>query len=414
MTMDALSIYLLTWNVVTMEAPSIEQLKLLLAKQTDFIAIGLQEVKAQPQNLINDAIYEDSWTNSMRDVLAQSDYVKIHTVRLVGILLSVFSKKEHLTSIRNIETSYTRTGLKGYWGNKGAVSIRFNYKGSSICFVNCHLTPHDHLIESRIADYNSIISSQTFQKEKISSILDHDLVFWFGDLNFRLESSSYSAKDIASLVSQNDLKPLLEQDELNRTISSRKAFSNFSECKINFKPTYKFIQNSQDYDLKRRPAWTDRIIYRIFDDSQQSSDKDQVTCQQYQSHPHFTTSDHKPVSAHFDVKVKGGALDVVTFEPIKPWIAGTVGSMVYTLPATIAPSSWHWIAFFREQYSSLGEYISYVWSSQQPLPGRPRSYRINVPENSLRVPGKYFAAYMSDTQPYHILGISPIFEVTRS
>ena len=49
-----------------MEAPSIEQLKLLLAKQTDFIAIGLQEVKAQPQNLINDAIYEDSWTNSMR------------------------------------------------------------------------------------------------------------------------------------------------------------------------------------------------------------------------------------------------------------------------------------------------------------------------------------------------------------
>jgi inositol-1,4,5-trisphosphate 5-phosphatase len=106
------------------------------------------------------------------------------------------------------------------------------------------------LIESRIADYNSIISSQTFQKEKISSILDHDLVFWFGDLNFRLEPTSYSAKDIASLVSQNELKPLLEQDELNRTISSSKAFKNFSECKINFKPTYKFIQDSQDYDLK--------------------------------------------------------------------------------------------------------------------------------------------------------------------
>jgi len=49
-----------------MEPPSVEQLKLLLAKQTDFIAIGLQEVKSQPQNIINDAIYEDSWTNSMR------------------------------------------------------------------------------------------------------------------------------------------------------------------------------------------------------------------------------------------------------------------------------------------------------------------------------------------------------------
>ena len=60
------SIYLLTWNVVTMEPPSIEQLKLLLANQTDFIAVGLQEVKSQPQNIINDAIYEDSWTNAIR------------------------------------------------------------------------------------------------------------------------------------------------------------------------------------------------------------------------------------------------------------------------------------------------------------------------------------------------------------
>ena len=49
-----------------MEPPSIEQLKLLLANQTDFIAVGLQEVKSQPQNIINDAIYEDSWTNAIR------------------------------------------------------------------------------------------------------------------------------------------------------------------------------------------------------------------------------------------------------------------------------------------------------------------------------------------------------------
>lgn len=50
-----------------------------------------------------------------RDILAENDYVKVHTIRLLGILLSIFSKKTHLTSIRNIETSYTRTGLKGFW-----------------------------------------------------------------------------------------------------------------------------------------------------------------------------------------------------------------------------------------------------------------------------------------------------------
>ena len=34
-----------------------------------------------------------------------------------------------------------------------------------------------------------------------------------------------------------------------------------------------------------------------------------------------------------------------------------------------------------------------------------------VPESSLRIPGKYVAVYMSDKQPYHILGISYPFEV---
>lgn len=106
------------------------------------------------------------------------------------------------------------------------------------------------MLNSRIADYHTIINSQTFRKEKISSILDHDLVFWFGDLNFRLEADSFSTNEIVSLVSQNDLKPLLEQDELNRTISSQKAFKEFSECKISFKPTYKFRLETQEYDKK--------------------------------------------------------------------------------------------------------------------------------------------------------------------
>ncbi|XP_046456550.1 phosphatidylinositol 4,5-bisphosphate 5-phosphatase A-like [Daphnia pulex] len=418
MTMDVLSIYLLTWNVVTVEPPPSDQLQSLLDSNADFIAIGLQEVKSQPQNLIADNLYEDSWTNSFRDVLAKHDYVKIHTVRLVGILLSFFAKKQHLLSIRNVETSYTRTGFNGLWGNKGAVSIRFNFKGSSVCLVNCHLSPHDKKLSNRIADYHSIINSQTFHKEKISLVIDHDLVFWFGDLNFRLDVDSFSTSEIVNLVSQNDLKPLLEKDELNETISSNKAFSGFSECKINFKPTYKFIPDSQEYDKKRRPAWTDRIIYKTFENSSekqtQRKDSDQVLCKGYQSHSNFTVSDHKPVSAQFDIQVKGGLLDVVTFDPIKSWVDGTVGKIVVTLPSSIEISSWHWIAIYREEFSSLGEYVSYVWVTRQSLPDRSRSYEINVPEKSVRIPGKYIAAYMSDTHPYHIMGISSVFEVDES
>ena len=56
--------------------------------------------------------------NYYRDVLAKNDYVKIHSVRLVGILLSLFAKRKHLMSVRNVETSYTRTGLNGLWVTK--------------------------------------------------------------------------------------------------------------------------------------------------------------------------------------------------------------------------------------------------------------------------------------------------------
>lgn len=60
------SIYLLTWNVVTVEPPSSDQLQSLLDLSADFIAVGLQEVKSQPQNIISDSLYEDPWTNSLR------------------------------------------------------------------------------------------------------------------------------------------------------------------------------------------------------------------------------------------------------------------------------------------------------------------------------------------------------------
>ena len=63
------------------------------------------------------------------------------------------------------------------------------------------------------------------------------------------------------------------------------------------------------YVCRRRPAWTDRIIYRIFENNYehqnpQQTEGDQVKCKTYKSHANFTVSDHKPVSAQFDIKVR--------------------------------------------------------------------------------------------------------------
>jgi len=69
----------------------------------------------------------------------------------------------------------------------------------------------------------------------------------------------------------------------------------------------------------------------------------------------------------------------------------------------------------QDQYASLGEYITYAWVPKKPRSGdKSRTYEVVIPESSLRVPGKYLAAYMSETQPYHMMGISDVFEVTRN
>jgi len=408
---NSLSVGLVTWNVASIQPPPLSKLATLFNSQVDLFAIGLQEVKAQPADRAYDSLYGDSWTNSIKEVMSKNDYVLVHSIRLVGILLSFFCKRSHLTSIRNIETSYTRTGLYGYWGNKGAVSIRFNLMGSSICLVNSHLTPHDHNLVKRITDYYMIITSQQFQSEKISLILDHDIVFWFGDLNFRLDANSYSAEEIVELLNGNKTESLLLEDELSQVMFQKSAFSEFKESKISFKPTYKMIPgSSQIYDKKRRPAWTDRIIYKLFDDSPKSYEE--ITCKNYQSHPELNDSDHLPVSGLFNIKVKGGTVPPVTFDPIPSWSSDSSTKIVYHLPTNLEANTYHWIAFFLEGFTSLSDYVTWQWVPAQHLADRPGTYEVEISRGTLRNPAKYVAAYMSEKSPYSILGISPTFEVT--
>lgn len=81
----------------------------------DVYVIALQEVKSQPQNMVMAALFDEPWTNACREVLANRDYVKLKSIKLQGLLLSVFVLRKHLLQIREIETDYTRTGLSGMW-----------------------------------------------------------------------------------------------------------------------------------------------------------------------------------------------------------------------------------------------------------------------------------------------------------
>ncbi|CAG4969549.1 unnamed protein product [Parnassius apollo] len=313
--MDTLRFYFVTWNVAT-KSPG-QDLNSLLDFPSqynknkplpDFYVIGLQEVKSQPQNMVMDSLFSDPWTSTFNKILCRQGYIIAKNIRLQGIMLLVYTQMKHVTHLRDIEAQYTKTGLGGLWGNKGAVSVRFNIYGCSVCLVNCHLAAHEHLLAERISDYNTIIKQHFYHVAETSNILYHDYVFWIGDLNFRTDHPAgdcpTSEEIVAALrkVEKDKYTGLLRHDQLIAVMETGEAFSEFTEPEIRFPPTYKFLMGTDDYDIKRKPSWTDRILYKVI-----ANNYENITLRadvvSYNHVPHYTVSDHKPVVALFNIKI---------------------------------------------------------------------------------------------------------------
>ena len=84
-----------------------------------------------------------------------------------------------------------------------------------------------------------------------------------GDLNFRIQEETFSHDEIVEAIKVNKLTPLKDKDQLNHVKNENTAFHELSESSIEFPPTFKHVIGSDDYDIKRRPAWTDRILFRV-------------------------------------------------------------------------------------------------------------------------------------------------------
>uniref|UniRef100_A0A8C1TAZ9 phosphoinositide 5-phosphatase n=1 Tax=Cyprinus carpio TaxID=7962 RepID=A0A8C1TAZ9_CYPCA len=209
-----------------------------------------------------------------------------------GVFLQVFSKFCHLPFLRGIQTQSTRTGLGGYWGNKGGISER---------------------MIQRMENFESILQQQQFEGSMAVGVLDHDVVFWFGDLNFRIEGYDIH-------VVKSNTSSFCFVFELNMVKKTEPVLEGFMEGPLNFPPTYKFDVETHTYDTsakKRKPTWTDRILWV----SAGRAPPYRPITLHYSSHMGFTLSDHKPVSALFclHVSLKMVNVPLVTLEVEKEW-----------------------------------------------------------------------------------------------
>ncbi|XP_076024903.1 inositol polyphosphate 5-phosphatase K [Genypterus blacodes] len=431
---DKCRLHMVTWNVATAEPPEDVRSLLHLDVQppTDLYVIGLQEVNAAPVRFISDLMVEDSWSHVFMDTLAPRGFVKVTSVRMQGLLLLIFAKQIHLPFIRDIETTYTRTGIFGYWGNKGGVSLRFSFYGHMVCFLNCHLAAHMNYALQRVDEFEYILDTQDFDTDDTRHVQDHKVVFWFGDLNFRI--ADHGLHFLRSSINSGRMNLLWSKDQLTMMKKKEPFLQEFEEGPLNFKPTYKFDRNSDTYDTsgkKRKPAWTDRILWRIKPQSPPAEEEDdraststdngqdeypiQVIQDKYTSDMSYGVSDHKPVIATFSLELrKCFDTTLVHVSPEGVWSADQDAVLNYTVQEDFMSSTWDWIGLYKVGFKSPSDYETFVWVREAELPELNEVIQVSLDKEDIPLlGGQYVLGYYSANMQ-SIVGLSANFQILES
>ncbi|CAI2314450.1 unnamed protein product [Caenorhabditis sp. 36 PRJEB53466] len=292
----------------------------------DFYAIGLQEMDLSVGTYIIDNTKKmEEWVDSIHSSLpgGRTHYKVIRSMRLVGIFVIVFQSFHSQIEVSEVNVKYVATGISvlgSKLGNKGGTAISMKMNDTWVCFVNAHFAAGNNELERRNQDFRDINDGVVFYPSSqqdglrdrtlevpVLTLIDHDVVFWFGDLNYRLntENVGISNEEVRRIASSNRFGELLQYCQLREqmTLGHAGVFKDFEEpTTFGFRPTYKYDCGTNTWDTSEKgrvPAWTDRILtFKKY--PQVGLD----VIRPMESVETITVSDHKPVRAIFSLKVK--------------------------------------------------------------------------------------------------------------
>ena len=75
---------------------------------------------------------------------------------------------------------------------QGGVGVAFVWGETPLCFVNCHLAARAERVLQREDDFRQIINRLSlhtlFPDTGVDFVHQHDHIFWFGDMNYRVRA----------------------------------------------------------------------------------------------------------------------------------------------------------------------------------------------------------------------------------
>lgn len=337
-----------TWNMHAKKPQDDLRLWIPLNKY-HIVAVGSEECV---HSIAKSVVFTSKrqWEDVLKETLGE-EYVLVSSHSLTAIHNIVFVHESVIPLLSNIQSDAVATGLGNQLGNKGGVGIAFSIGRTSFAFVNCHFDAHQHNTEKRNGNFHRInqeLKLYPSQKSAITSSVSptssavtgqssldglgktttsrfsvssastsaamqasvglagkklaisecFDRVFWFGDLNYRINGTRRMV-DLLLLHNKHDV--LRFNDQLQIEMAKGNVFSHFQEGPLHFRPTYKFDKHSNVYDSsskQRIPSWTDRILFLS---NEKAAD---IEILSYRSQMTFQTSDHRPVGATFQVNFK--------------------------------------------------------------------------------------------------------------
>jgi phosphatidylinositol-bisphosphatase len=77
------------------------------------------------------------------------------------------------------------------------------------------------------------------------------MIFWIGDLNYRIMTSAeMSCEQVKAMADAYQFPALLKLDQLLIEVRKKNVFSGFTEADIDFKPSYKYDPNTDNWDSR--------------------------------------------------------------------------------------------------------------------------------------------------------------------